>query len=235
MWQLTREGLPLILSRSVCRFLKHQQFSAHLFLDCLIESRMCAWAAVLPLSVSLQSLLGSLDPCSRGGGGIAAFSVSNVRKPFPSSLETSSVGWFTQMSTWWNQIKYTLENDGPHCFSVSHPNNFIFPFFQLAAFWMALWVPLVTPAVWAAWLWIPEVSSQAIIQGRRGSFFSPQPGCGPRWNICTSICITYSHLGDFLDMRKHFYSSRYFSCHRNNSKNTQKAHRTKSCRCPRPP
>lgn len=134
MWQLTQEGLPLILSRSVCRFLKHQQFSAHLFLNCLIESSMCAWAAVLPLSVSLQSLLGSLDPCSRGGGGVAAFSVSNVRKPFPSSLETSSVGWFTQMSTWWNQIKYTLENDGPHCFSVSHPNNFIFPFFSTGCF-----------------------------------------------------------------------------------------------------
>lgn len=173
------------------------------FLDCLKESCMCAWVAILPLSVSLQSLLGSLV-----GGGVAAFSVGNVREPFPSSLETSSIGWFTQMSTWWNQIKYTLENDGPHCFSVSHPNNFIFASFN-----------------WLLSEWLCVCPRSHLLSGQHGSGFLrytakhlfkedvdffPQPGCGSRWNIYTSICIMCSHLGDFLDMRKHFYSSRYF-------------------------
>lgn len=120
MWQLTWEGLALIVPRSLCKFLKPRQLSAYLFLDGLKESCVCARVAVLSLCLWRASPLGSLDVWSKGGWWVvAAFSVANVHDPFPTSLEISLKEWLTRDEV---QLNNTLGNGGLPCFSGSHPN-----------------------------------------------------------------------------------------------------------------
>lgn len=163
----------------------------------------------------MHELLSCLSVCLRrvSGGGkgvVATFSVVNVRAPLPSHWKSLLKDDLPRWAC--DEIRLNIHWRMTGLIASQFLTQTLFWFFAFLIWLLSEWlvsVPGHTRSLGslqpnhASWLWIPEVIQPSNYSSKAWIFFS-WPGHRPRWNIYTSLFITYYHLGDFLNMRKHF-------------------------------